>query len=47
MGDGHLGDIAIDDVIMTPSCARSNNELPGHPTSTELPPVGECHPINY
>lgn len=41
VGDGHLGDIAIDDIALSVGCTRIANPLPGHPTGTTLPPAGK------
>ena len=41
IGNGHLGDIAIDDIALSRGCSPALSPLPGHPTGTVLPPSGE------
>ncbi|PAA52395.1 hypothetical protein BOX15_Mlig012801g1, partial [Macrostomum lignano] len=44
---GWLGDVAVDDISMTPGCLRSpNQQLPGA-RSTLAPTVGPCGPGRY
>jgi len=42
VGAGHRGDIAVDDISLSVGCSRSNQEIPGHPKATVIPPVGKC-----
>ena len=42
IGDGHIGDIAIDDITLSRGCSRSAFQLKGHPDGTPLTPIGMC-----
>lgn len=37
VGEGHRGDIAIDDITLSKDCVMSTTDLPGHVNNTLIP----------
>lgn len=40
VGNGHLGDIAIDDITLSRGCSKALFDLPGHLNASIAPPSG-------
>lgn len=40
VGDGHIGDIAIDDITLSRGCSKAYQSLPGHPDGNPITPIG-------
>lgn len=43
VGEGHRGDIAVDDVSLSDDCVKAKSNIPGHINNTNAPPQGKSN----